>query len=91
MSEIKPTQYFKPDDFDGAICYSNYANEKLAPVLKMLTEMAEGLRARNYHDTDCIDALESFNSNESCECGNSSIGQILDSYKSFLAQIEKEK
>jgi len=102
MSEIKPIQYFKPEDFallppsifndynktfDYRACVAQSANEKLAPVLKMMNEMAEVIKQSQFH---CVRVHEYGDETQTQKTMTSNI-KALESYKSFLAQIEKEK
>lgn len=85
MSEIKPIEFFKPDDF-GNNCWMNpkaasdIANEKLAPVLQMMKEMVK----------QYVRLLKSIPYNyvkpDYCIVHEAN----LEKYKSFLSQIESE-
>lgn len=96
MSKIKPRQYFKPDDFQwgmerridyrSEVCASS-ANEKLAPVLKMMNEMAEVIKQSQFH---CVRVHEYGDETNTQKTMTSNI-KALEVYESFLAQIEKDK
>ena len=125
MSEIKPRQYFKPEDFallppsifndynktfDYRACVAQSANEKLAPVLKMMNEMADALKGAEHmfkaiqedtvseRGTGCDSKCNGWGHSNECYLSEliydeevEDVSTSIKSYKSFLAQIEKEK
>lgn len=58
-----------------------------APVLKMMNEMAEVIKQSQFH---CVRVHEYGDETQTQKTMTSNI-KALESYKSFLAQIEKEK
>ncbi len=65
-----------------------HAQLQLKPLLEALAECAWALQGFKTHDSDCADADEKFEFYEQCECGASSVADLLSKLESVLALAE---